>query len=204
MEPSRRLDFLAGAVRGHPSSLPRRAEICRVLGLEFYVDHRTRTQNRVHGPTKVVADVNRRLMVGQGASPWVANLWTGIREDVSGTKHKRISAGARPIGIVELDAVASGGMDVESEKKTGWMWFRRSWLDRRNLDPTQCAIIGVRNESIEPTLPDGCSILFARGRCRCRDGWIFVARTSDSLVVKRVRKTLATTGHPSATTLPGN
>ena len=93
MEPPRRLGFPRDVVRlvlrKHPSSPLRIAEICRVLNLEFYVE--PPNQNQVRDPAKVVADVNRRLTVGHGASPWVTNLRTDIREDTSATKHKRIS-----------------------------------------------------------------------------------------------------------------
>ncbi|MCY4004170.1 MAG: S24 family peptidase [Rhodospirillales bacterium] len=68
----------------------------------------------------------------------------------------------------------------------GLAWFARSWLDRLNLDATQCAVIRGRGESMEPTLPDGCSILFDRNRRTPRDGRIHVVRAGDGLIVKRV------------------
>ena len=55
-------------------------------------------------------------------------------------------------------------------------------MDRFNLDARRCAIIRVRDESIEPTLPDGCSILFDRER---RERRIYVVRTDGGLIVKR-------------------
>ena len=44
-------------------------------------------------------------------------------------------------------------------------------------------------ESMEPTLPDGCSILVDRSRTRLYQGGIFVVRTEDGLIVKRAEKT---------------
>jgi phage repressor protein C with HTH and peptisase S24 domain len=40
---------------------------------------------------------------------------------------------------------------------------------------------------MEPTLPDGCSILVDRSSTELRDSRIFVLRTADGLVVKRAR-----------------
>ena len=76
-------------------------------------------------------------------------------------------------------------MEVDSERVRGLAWFSRSWLDRLNLDATRCAIIRVRGESMEPTLPDGCSMLFDRNRRTPRDGRIYAVRAGDGLIVKR-------------------
>ncbi len=39
---------------------------------------------------------------------------------------------------------------------------------------------------MEPTLPDGCSILVNRWSRRPEDGKVFVIRTEDELIVKRM------------------
>ncbi len=97
-------------------------------------------------------------------------------------------AGARPVDIRELGAAAGGGADVWDETVTGRVWFRRDWLDRHAIDPTQCSVIGVAGESMEPTLPEGCSILVDRRRRRRHVKHIYTVRTGDGLVVKRADK----------------
>ena len=96
----------------------------------------------------------------------------------------------RPVEVVEVAAAAGGGAEVYDETVVGRLWFRDDWLDRQAIDPDQCNVITVRGESMEPTLPDGCSILVDRshGRRRHRVGRIFVMRTEDGLVVKRAGK----------------
>ena len=96
----------------------------------------------------------------------------------------------RPVEVVELAAAAGGGAEVYDETVVGRLWFRRDWLDRNAIDPKQCNVISVSGESMEPTLPDGCSILVDRSqsRRRRRNGRIFVMRTEDGLIVKRVGK----------------
>ena len=86
---------------------------------------------------------------------------------------------------MEFAAAAGGGSEVDGERVRGLAWAARAWLDRLNLDAARCAIIRVRGESTEPTLPDGCSILFDRDR---REGGIYVVRTASGLVVKRAAK----------------
>ena len=94
--------------------------------------------------------------------------------------------GARHVEIREADVAAGdGAVNLDDASVKGHLAFQRTWLDRHALDPTQCVVIEVRGESMEPTLPDGCSILVDRGRRRWRKGRIFVFLTSDGLIVKR-------------------
>ena len=96
----------------------------------------------------------------------------------------------RPVEVVEVAAAAGGGAEVYDDTVVGRLWFRDDWLDLHAIDPDQCNVIAVRGESMEPTLPHGCSILVDRsqGRRRRRVGRIFVLRTEDGLVVKRAGK----------------
>ena len=89
--------------------------------------------------------------------------------------------------VVEFEAAAGSGFEIDREHVRGLAWFARSWLDRLGLDATKRAIIRVRGDSMEPTLPDGCSILFDRARRMRRDRGIYVVRTNGGLIVKRGR-----------------
>ena len=95
-----------------------------------------------------------------------------------------------PVDVNELAAAAGGGAEVYDETVVGRQWFRRDWLQRHAIDPAQCNVITVHGESMEPALPDRCSILVDRSqrRRRRRAGRIFVMHTEDGLVVKRVEK----------------
>ena len=97
------------------------------------------------------------------------------------------SPGAREVHVIELDAAAGSGSDELGERVVGRVWFRRDWLDGHGLDPTQCRVIGVRGESMEPTLPDGCSILVDLSSRRRYDGRVYVIRMADGVVVKRLK-----------------
>ena len=93
--------------------------------------------------------------------------------------------GMRPVDVVEFAVAAGGGDEVDGERVRGLAWFARVWLDRLNLDAARCAIIRVRGESMEPTLPDGCLILFDWNRRDRPEGRIYVVRTDGGLIVKR-------------------
>ena len=98
------------------------------------------------------------------------------------------AAHARPIRMRELEAAAGTGAAVYDETEVGNLWFRADWLRDRGLNPERCDIISVRGESMEPLLPDGTKILVDRDRRRRRSGHVFVLRTEDGLVVKRLQR----------------
>ena len=92
----------------------------------------------------------------------------------------------RHIEVLEIAASAGGGADVYDETPVSRLAFREDWLELYNLNPDQCNVIRVIGDSMEPTLPEGSSILVDRNRREPRDGGIFVMRTVEGLVVKRV------------------
>ena len=96
----------------------------------------------------------------------------------------------RQIEVRELAAAAGGGaMELDETTVTSRIAFRRDWLERHGIDPTRCTVIGVAGESMEPTLPDGCSILVDRSRRRRLVGRVYVVRSPDEgIVVKRLAK----------------
>ncbi len=89
---------------------------------------------------------------------------------------------ALPIGIRDLDALydrPSTGPASES------LWFGRDWLHRHGLDPAQCLIVRVQDESMGNTLPDGCTVLVNRGQREPREGRIYALHTDEGLVIRR-------------------
>ena len=91
-----------------------------------------------------------------------------------------------PVRLMEVASAAGVGAEVYDETPIGLLWFRNDWLLSHSIDPEQSNIISVRGASMEPTLPDGCSILVDRKRRDPHQGRIYVMRTEDGLVVKRL------------------
>lgn len=90
------------------------------------------------------------------------------------------------VAVSELATAAGGGAVVDNERVTGRIKFRRAWLARHGLIAWHCRVIQVIGESMEPTLVDGCSILVNHASRRRRVGHIYIVRTEDGLIVKRV------------------
>ncbi len=94
------------------------------------------------------------------------------------------------ISIPRYDVAASAGHGslAESEEGTGHYAFNQSWLARRNLQPSNLAVIAVRGDSMEPELYDNDLILLDKSQTEPRDGEMFVVRHSNDLFVKRIQK----------------
>ena len=91
-----------------------------------------------------------------------------------------------PVRLSEVASAAGVGAEVYDETPIGLLWFRNDWLQSHSIDPEQSHIISVRGASMEPTLLDGCSILVDRKRREPHEDRIYVMRTEEGLVVKRL------------------
>ena len=94
-------------------------------------------------------------------------------------------ADTRYVEIHEVEAAAGSGRLVDDVPTQGHLAFKRDWLRRNRIDPNQCTVIKVHGDSMEPTLPDGCSILVDHSRRTRRRGRIYVLQDEDSVLVKR-------------------
>ncbi len=94
--------------------------------------------------------------------------------------------GRRPVELLEVASSAGVGAEVYDETPIGVLWFREDWLRSHSIDSEQSNIISVQGPSMEPTLPDGCSILVDRQRRTPQEGHIYVMRVEEGLVVKRL------------------
>ena len=96
-----------------------------------------------------------------------------------------VPAAARPVQMMEVAAAAGDGSSDIDESASKPAWFRRAWVENRGIDPTQAALISVHGDSMDPTLPDGSTILVDRARRRRHEGRIYVLRIANGLLVKR-------------------
>ena len=90
--------------------------------------------------------------------------------------------------IREVRPAAGSGEAVFGEEVVGYVPFRRDWLRRHRIDPEQADVVTVSGDSMVPTLPDGCQIIVDRHLRELRSGCIYVMRTEEGLVVKRVKR----------------
>ncbi len=152
----------------------------------------------------------RRLGLQQVGSDFVGKVFQVVRVTLAATARLRLEGPAlsggeasqgtassvikfpdgqgKAVAIRELQAAAGSGALVLDETVKGYVYFREEWLRKHRMNPEKCSVIGVTGESMEPTLPDGCSILLDHARQRLRDGAIFVVRVGDGIMVKRAER----------------
>ena len=81
-------------------------------------------------------------------------------------------------------AAAAGGSDLD-KVAMGYISFRRDWLESHGINPTRCALLQVQGSSMEPTLPEGCTLLVDLLDQELTVDRIYVLRLNGQLVVKR-------------------
>lgn len=171
-------DTVRNIRRGSSPRLDSLEAICRVLGLRLQT---APLDDPVESPEGVPA-VEKR-------PDWARRLREDIRRDLSvlltQSKDAKVPVESRHVAIKQLSA-AAGNKEEPKESVAGYITFTRAWLDRHGLYPQQCTIVGVKGESMAPTLPDGSAILVDRNRAQLKEGRIFVFETDDGMMVKRV------------------
>lgn len=70
----------------------------------------------------------------------------------------------------------------------GCVYFDQAFLDKFNVNPVHCRIVGVRDASMNPTLPAGSICLIDQRRRELRNGDVFAFRHEGELLIRRVRR----------------
>ncbi len=96
--------------------------------------------------------------------------------------------GFRPLAVRDTAAAGGWGAEVNGEPVIGHLAFREDWLSKQGINVEKASIIDVLGDSMEPTLQEGAAILVDHQRVRRLDNRIFVVRTEDGVIVKRLAK----------------
>ena len=207
-------DAIRSVLRGHLPRLDHTAEICDALGLEFYIGPPRDAEEESSQPggqrlsVETLSDEELSALRDELARHNAASE-TVLREILSrlpdAPKPEKVEDNStlteqtgegevirfpatRQVDQIDVAVAAGGGAEAEDEAVTERLTFRLDWLKSHGLDPSQCTVVKVQGESMEPTLPEGSAILLDRARRRRRVGGIFVVRTADGVVVKRAGK----------------
>ena len=181
-------------LEGREPRLGRLVEICEALDLELYVQ---RTGASVEDGSDLAGSRLQRL---ESSARTLNRVVMEAGGDPIPETLQPVATGFRSVTVVDLASAAGDGAVEATEMASGVVWFRQDWLSAHGLDAAQCALIRVRGESMEPTLPDGCSVLVNRASRARQAGRIFVLRTEDGIVVKQLAVTgqtwLLVSSHP--------
>ena len=154
-------------------SVDRAFEICRALGLEFYI-----------GPPRTPASPQSSIRP-EPPPDWTALIRSEIRQ-VLGPGYAKFFEDQ--VGVRHLKTTIGSGADHLDPEEIGRVPFRRSWLLHHGIDPAQCYMVKVTGEAMAPTLTDGCLVLVNPGGKDRKDDCIYLVRSSQGLVARRVKK----------------
>lgn len=91
------------------------------------------------------------------------------------------------IPYFDIRASAGAGSFIEREDAKASLAFRREWVSRvASGSPHDLAVLLVEGDSMEPTLAHGDLILVDRSQAHSMRDGIYVLRTDDALLVKRI------------------
>lgn len=88
---------------------------------------------------------------------------------------------------LDVSASAGHGAFVDREKERCRLAFRRDWLTREGISTNDLAVIEARGDSMEPTIGSGDLLLIDLAQRNPAIPGIFVLRTDDTLLVKRLQ-----------------
>ena len=85
-------------------------------------------------------------------------------------------------------AAGHGAATPEVETATGFLAFRREWMQCYGLQPGQVSAVDITGDSMEPMLSDGDTVLVDHRRNEAKQGKVFAVRVEDDLLVKRLQR----------------
>lgn len=180
-----------------------RAEAASVAGVSV-----EQIRKYVHGLNKPSLEPVARLAAAKRVSlDWV---WSGEGPMEIGhhVGEPLVPYGVRPEAVAALgdmrefvlvphydvEASAGAGREPRREEAIGTIAFRRDWLRRRGVDPTDANVIRVIGDSMEPELPDGALVLVDTAQEHLGADGIYVLMLDGDLVTKRLQRDLTTGG----------
>ena len=161
------------ARRPQVPSVDRAFEICRALGLEFYI-----------GPPRGPSASPRASARPDPAPEWVEILRSEIRQALNPEKAPLLDD---VVGVPHLRTVIGSGSDHLDPGELLRVPFQKSWLVRNGADPALCYMLRVQGEAMVPTLPDGCLVLVNPGWKDRENDRIYLVRSRQGLVARRVK-----------------
>lgn len=164
-------DAIRSVLRGRSPSVDRAAEICRALGLEFYVGPPRKPSRSAQATSSEGAEgETQKLLDVLNAA---ADRLSDIRDYVEVPVYSEEITSFSP----HLNRVAECTFP-----------YRTSWLERYGVDPKRCFMVRLRGEQMAPTLPDKCFVLVNEAATELRDGGVFVVRHRKRIMVRRAEK----------------
>ena len=170
------------------------AQICAAVGLEFYVgppreadpflDLSLLPQASLRALEASARTLNR-VAAAAGCNPVPDDLWPALAAQRRAHSPKPDEGRNPPPAATRLATAVRSPPDAAAGEEAGAVRPGPAWPEGPDLQTERCVAMEVRGSSMEPTLPDGCTVLVDLGDADWRPGRIFVVRTGGEVVVAR-------------------
>ena len=205
-------DAIRSVLRGHPPNLLRAKKICDVLGLDLNVrsPHESATRGQAHPSdvgrlTRTVSqELERhtqglvRVVAAAGGDPIPPEMRARLRHGLRARDDPRKTPVSRTVETETAAVVVPFAGNVRFAAESGEpVWEETaemavsvarsalaSWARPERLRCTR-----VVGDSMAPAIRDGDLVLLDAGRAEPLDGQLFVVRTGEAVMVKRLRRT---------------
>lgn len=92
------------------------------------------------------------------------------------------------IPFYDVEISAGFGRDGDDAyEPVSYLAYRKDWLKQQRLYVSNLVSTRISGDSMEPTIPDGSTILIDKSRYQPRDGHIYVLRSGSTYWVKRLQ-----------------
>ena len=192
-------DAIRHLLAGHEPKATRLAQICAAVGLEFYVgppraadpflDLSLLPQASLRA-LEASARILNRVVAAAGCNPVPDDLWPALAVLRTAHPPKPDERRNPPLpAATRLATAVRSPPDAPSVEEAGATRHDPIWPEGPDLQTERCVAMEVRGSSMEPTLPDGCTVLVDLADADWRPGRIFVVLTGGETVVARAGST---------------
>ena len=187
--------------RGHVPSAERLRSLCEVLDLEFYVgQRRMRWDEREDAPNILMQTLERmvqdlaQLTADAGGNPVSDDLLSLLiakrsaelsPAESESPQVETLLAGVGPrYRITTIDTPESRRAKPlpEAPRARGWP---DSFFRFHGLEPASCELVEIRDEYMEPTLPNGCTVLVDHESTDWQTSRIMAVRIDNEVIARR-------------------
>ena len=204
-------DAIRSVLRGHPPNLLRAKKICDALGLDLNVGspHESATRGQVHPSDvgRLTRTVSRelerhtqglvRVVAAAGGDPIPPEMRAGLGHGPRGRDDPRKTPVSQTVETGTAAVVVPFAANVRFAESDEPVWEETaemavsvarsalaSWARPERL---RCA--RVVDDSMAPAIRDGDLVVLDAGRAEPLHGQVFVVRTGEGVLVKRLRRT---------------
>lgn len=136
-----------------------------------------------------IPSLDKAVLIAQAAQVDLNWLATG-KGAMPSNQESSIESEFAMIPGYSVQVSAGSGAFPDNEQPSRRLAFRHKWLRYRGLNEKDLVLVFAKGDSMEPTIEDNNTLMIDTSQRDLNDGSIYVIRSNDHLIVKRVQRLL--------------